>query len=81
MADAVAPATNAAPRAASMPVRKVVPPKLPVCGILTSPYPCLVTRKGARIMEGASIGDWTVLKIEADSVVLGGAAGRFVWKP
>ncbi|MBR4476413.1 MAG: hypothetical protein IKO87_02605, partial [Kiritimatiellae bacterium] len=56
-------------------------PKLPVCGILTAPYPCLVTKNGARIMEGASIGEWTVRKIDADSVVIEGPGGRFVWKP
>ena len=56
-------------------------PKLPVCGILTTPYPCLVTRSGARIMEGANLGEWTVKKIGADSVVLEGSAGRFVWRP
>lgn len=54
---------------------------LPVCGILTTPYPCLVLRDGARIMEGASIGDNVVLKITADSVTLTNATGRFVWKP
>ena len=63
------------------PKPQTVLPQLPVCGILTSPYPCLVTRSGMRIMEGASIGEWTVRKIEADSVVLEGSAGRFVWKP
>jgi len=54
---------------------------LPVCGILTTPYPCLVLRDGARIMEGAAIGDNVVLKIAADSVTLTNATGRFVWRP
>ena len=60
-----------------------VPPRvdLPVCGILTTPYPCLVLRDGARIMEGAAIGDNVVLKIAADSVTLTNATGRFVWRP
>ena len=63
--------------------KPVAPPRvdLPVCGILTTPYPCLVLRDGARIMEGASIGDNVVLKIAADSVTLTNATGRFVWKP
>ena len=63
--------------------KPVAPPRvdLPVCGILTTPYPCLVLRDGARIMEGASIGDNVVLKITADSVTLTNATGRFVWKP
>ena len=56
-------------------------PSLPVCGILTTPYPCLVLRSGARILEGASFGDSVVLKIEADAVTITNATGRFVWKP
>ena len=62
-------------------VPQVAPPNLPVCGILTMPYPCLVTRSGMRIMEGASIGAWMVVKIGADSVVLENAGERFVWRP
>ena len=54
---------------------------LPVCGILTTPYPCLVMRDGRRVLEGAPVGDAVVLKIEADSVTLTNAAGRVVWKP
>ena len=53
----------------------------PVCGILTTPYPCLVMQNGARILEGATIGDSTILKIEADSVVVTNVSGRFIWKP
>ena len=56
-------------------------PELPVCGILTKPYPCLVTKNGSRILEGAPLGDWTVSKIEADAVVLENATGRFTWRP
>ena len=58
-----------------------ITPSLPVCGILTTPYPCLVTRSGARIMEGAAIGEWTISKIDADSVLLESSTGRFVWRP
>ena len=54
---------------------------VPVCGILTAPYPCLVLRNGARVMEGAPIGDSVILKIEADSVTLTNSTGRFTWKP
>ncbi len=64
----------AKPRAAPLPA-------LPVCGILSTPYPCLVLNDGKRILEGAAIGDWTVLKIDVDSVVITNAMGRFVWKP
>lgn len=58
-----------------------VMPTLPVCGILTMPYPCLVTRSGSRIMEGATFGEWTVRKINADSVLLESQTGRFLWRP
>jgi hypothetical protein len=54
---------------------------LPVCGILTTPYPCLVMRDGRRIMEGAPVGDSIVLKIESDSVTITNSTGRFTWKP
>ena len=64
------------------PTPKAAPkPSLPVCGILTTPYPCLVLRSGARILEGASFGDSVVLKIEADAVTVTNATGKFVWKP
>lgn len=56
-------------------------PSLPVCGILTTPYPCLVLKSGARVMEGAPIGESVILKIEADTVTLTNSAGRFTWKP
>ena len=56
-------------------------PSLPVCGILTTPYPCLVLRSGARVLEGAAIGGSVVMKIEADAVTVTNAAGRFVWRP
>ena len=54
---------------------------LPVCGILTTPYPCLVLRNGARVMEGAQIGDYVVEKIEIDTITLTGEGGTFTWKP
>ena len=58
-----------------------VAPVLPVCGILTTPYPCLVMRDGRRILEGGTVGDATILSIDADSVTVTNAAGRFTWKP
>ena len=54
---------------------------LPVCGILTKPYPCLVMRDGTRVLEGASVGGSVVLKIEADAVTVTNSAGRFTWRP
>ena len=56
-------------------------PVLPVCGILTTPYPCLVLRNGARLLEGSSIGGSVILEIGADSVTLTNSTGRFTWKP
>jgi len=61
--------------------RKASNAALPVCGILTTPYPCLVMKNGQRVLEGASIGDCTILRISADSVVVTNASGRFTWKP
>lgn len=78
-ADAAArPPSRATRRPASA---KAAAPGLPVCGILTTPYPCLVMKNGARLLEGASIGDSVILKIEADSVTLTNSAGRLTWRP
>ena len=54
---------------------------LPVCGILTKPYPCLVMRDGTRVLEGATLGESVILKIEADAVTVTNSTGRFTWKP
>ena len=61
--------------------KKATMPELPVCGILTTPYPCLVMRDGRRIMEGAAIGDGVIVEIGADSVTITNSTGRFTWKP
>ena len=60
---------------------KLNEPSLPVCGILTTPYPCLVMRDGSRVLEGASLGGNVIVKIEADAVTVTNATGRFTWKP
>ena len=54
---------------------------LPVCGIITAPYPCLVMRDGRRVHEGTTIEGNTIVKIEADCVVVTNSTGRFEWKP
>ena len=54
---------------------------LPVCGILTKPYPCLVLRDGSRVLEGASMNGNVILKIDADMVTITNSTGRFTWKP
>ena len=56
-------------------------PSFPVCGILTTPYRCLVLQNGMRLMEGGAIGDNVILKIDADSVTVTNSAGRFTWRP
>ena len=53
----------------------------PLCGILMTPYPCLVLRSGARVLEGATFAGSTIVRIEADSVTVTNATGRFTWKP
>lgn len=60
---------------------KAKDPSLPVCGILTKPYPCLVMRDGSRVLEGAALGESVILKIEADAVTVTNSTGRFTWKP
>ena len=61
--------------------KKSARPLLPVCGILTKPYPCLVMRDGMRVLEGAALGENVIVKIEADAVTVTNSMGRFTWKP
>ncbi len=68
-------------RPAAAAARKTSAFNPPLCGILTTPYPCLVLRSGARVLEGATFGGSTIVKIEADSVTVTNATGRFTWKP
>ena len=63
------------------PAKSDLNPSLPVCGILTVPYPCLVMRDGRRLLEGSVVEDSVIVKIEADSVVLANSTGRFIWRP
>jgi len=75
-------AAPAAPRLPVLAPRKVAAaPSFPVCGILTTPYPCLVLRNGTRILEGASLDGSVIVEIGSDSVVVTNAAGRFEWRP
>ena len=63
-------------------VRKSTPaPKMPIAGILTVPYPCLVLNDGTRAMEGARFGEFTIEKIKPDSITVRGADGTFEWRP
>ena len=56
-------------------------PEMPVAGILTVPYPCLVLSDGTRAMEGARFGEYVIEKIEADRVRVRRAGGTFEWRP
>lgn len=77
--------TGTAPDGTPLPVKAKKRAKktvdFPVCGILTSPYPCLVMSNGMRVLEGAPFGDGAIVKIEADCVVFTNSTGRVVWKP
>jgi len=72
---------DASPVARLAAKKKHSSPSLPVCGILTKPYPCLVMRDGTRVLEGAALGENVILKIEADAVTVTNSTGRFTWKP
>ena len=61
--------------------RSTVSPNLPICGILTTPYPCLIMKNGMRIMEGGEFGGCIVERIAADAVMLRNNSGSFEWRP
>lgn len=56
-------------------------PVHPICGILATPYPCLVLRNGQRILEGGMLGDAVVERIEPDGITLATPNGRMAWHP
>ena len=57
------------------------PLKLPLCGILTVPYPCIILKNGNRVFEGGEFGGYTVEKISATAVTLRDGKRTFEWKP
>lgn len=74
--------TGPAPRVeAAIPSAKPGAPCLPVCGVVMTPYPCLILKNGARISEGGEFGGYTVERIAADSLTLSNGARTFEWKP
>ena len=74
----VAEAPRPAPRAkASRPAQ----PNLPVAGILTVPYPCVVLRNGQCILEGAQLGSYVVDRIDADKLTLKNGKQTLEWRP
>ena len=73
VATPVAPATPLplaapalAPRAAPAPQA----PRLPLCGILLQPYPCLVLQNGQRLVVGAEVGGFKIERIARDRITL-----------
>lgn len=56
-------------------------PRLPVVGVLMTPYPCLVMRDGSRVLEGADFHGFLVSKITEDAVVLKQGDFTLEWKP
>ena len=59
----------------------VAPQRLPLCGILTVPYPCIIQKNGTRVFEGGEFGGYTVVKITATAVTLRDGKRTFEWKP
>ncbi len=53
----------------------------PIAGILMNPYPCVVLRTGLRLAEGAQLGNATIVRIEAERLVLRDGATEFEWRP
>lgn len=56
-------------------------PKMPVVGVVTVPYPCLVLKDGSRVTEGAEFGGFIIEKISADTIQIRGPEGIFEWRP
>ena len=84
---AMAPAAPSGSQAAANPLaagvsgKKAAAASMPVCGILTQPYPCIVLRNGMRITEGADFAGGKVVKIEADSITVDVAGKEIAWRP
>ena len=56
-----------APRPSS-PARQA--PRLPLCGIVLQPYPCLVLQNGQRLAVGAEVGGFKIERIARDRIAL-----------
>ena len=71
-----------APQAVA-PKRVLAPsaPKLPVAGILTTPYPCVVLTDGSRCLEGARIGGFVLERIDAEELVFRAGETELKWRP
>ena len=58
-----------------------VAPKMPVAGILTAPYPCVVLTDGSRCLEGARIGGLVLKRITAEELVFKAGEAELKWRP
>ena len=56
-------------------------PRLPVAGILTAPYPCVVLTDGSRCLEGARIGGLVLERITAEELVFRSGSDVLRWRP
>ena len=61
--------------------QKRTAPKMPVVGVMTMPYPCLVLKDGSRVTEGAEFGGFIIEQIGADTIRVRGPEGTFEWRP
>ena len=61
--------------------RKSPAPKMPVVGVMTVPYPCIVLKDGSRVTEGAEFGGFVIDRIGADTIRVRGPEGTFEWRP
>ena len=61
--------------------RKSSAPKMPVVGVMTVPYPCIVLKDGSRVTEGAEFGGFVIDRISADTIRVKGPEGTFEWRP
>ncbi len=61
--------------------KTVSTPNCPISGIITSPYPCIIMRDGSRAIEGAYVGEWLVVKIEANQVKFRKNGKEVTWRP
>ena len=61
--------------------QKRAAPKMPVVGVMTVPYPCLVLKDGSRVTEGAEFGGFIIEQIGADTIRVRGPEGTFEWRP
>ena len=80
---AVAEGRSAPPRAAAARKKTLAPsaPNLPVAGILTTPYPCVVLTDGSRCLEGARIGGLVLERITAEELVFRAGETKLEWRP